>query len=211
MTDRADAPRLRRPGWKDPRLMVGVLLVLVSVAAVVLLVRQADSRGEYWAAAQDITPGSALKAEHLTVVSANLGDSSQSYLPADQPVPDNVAAVATVRQGELLPAGGLAARDPEERQQITVQVSDVLPEHLSNGDRVDLWVAFPDDTGRGFFEPELVAVSAEVVGTSESTTAFGAGVTGNVALMLGPEEVPEILGAQANGARMTIVPSLGSS
>lgn len=211
MTDRADAPRLRRPGWKDPRLLVGVLLVMVSVAAVVLLVRQADSRVEYWAAAQDITPGTVLKAEHLTAVSANLGDSAQGYLPADQPVPDNMAAVATVRQGELLPAGGLAVRDPEERQQITVQVSDVVPEHLSNGDRVDLWVAFPDDTGRGFFEPEQVAVSAEVVGTSESTTAFGAGVTGNVALMLGPEEVPEILGAQANGARMTIVPSLGSS
>lgn len=211
MTDRADAPRLRRPGWKDPRLLVGILLVLVSVAAVVLLVRQADSRVEYWAAAQDIAPGAALKPEHVTVVSANLGDSAQEYLPADEPLPEHVAAVATVRQGELLPAGGLAAQDPEQRQQITVQISDLLPEHLSTGDRVDLWIAFPDDTGRGFFEPELVASSAEVVSTSESTAAFGTGATGNVALMLTPEEVPEILGAQANGARMTVVPSLGSS
>lgn len=211
MTDRADAPRLKRPGWKDPRLLVGILLVLVSVAAVVFLVRQADSRIEYWAAAEDITPGAEIKEEHLTVVSANLGDVSEGYLSADQPVPERMFAVATIRQGELLPAGGLAAQDPEQRQQVTVQVSDVVPEHLSNGDRVDLWVAFPDDTGRGFFEPELIAVSAEVVGTSETTTAFGAGVTGNVALMLGPDEVPEILGAQANDARMTIVPSLGSS
>ena len=34
----AETPRLRRPSWRDPRLIAGVLLVVLSVVGIVLLV-----------------------------------------------------------------------------------------------------------------------------------------------------------------------------
>ena len=46
----ATAARLKRPSWKDPRLLVGILLVLVSVAGVGFLVGRADRTGEVLAA-----------------------------------------------------------------------------------------------------------------------------------------------------------------
>ena len=44
----AEAPRLRRPSWKDPRLVAGVLLVVLSVVGVVMLVRSLDQSQGYW-------------------------------------------------------------------------------------------------------------------------------------------------------------------
>lgn len=211
MSEIKDATRLKRPGWKDPRLVVGVLLVVLSIAAVVLVIRQADSRMEYWVAAEDLAPGATITEDQLSTVSVNLGDSGGNYLPADEPLSDSLAVVSTVRQGELLPSEGTGDQDPQLRQPATIEVSQTLPEGLRTGSRVDLWIAYPEDDGRGFFEPELVATGAEIAGMSEASGTFGTGAAGVVQLMLSAEELPAVLGAQANGAQMSLVPSLAAS
>ena len=38
----AEGARLKRPSWKDPRLLIGILLVLASVVGVISLVGAAD-------------------------------------------------------------------------------------------------------------------------------------------------------------------------
>ncbi len=62
----ADPPvpvaRLKRPSWKDPRLLVGLLLVLASVAGVVFLVGSADRTTEVYAARDGIAVGETLTA-----------------------------------------------------------------------------------------------------------------------------------------------------
>ena len=62
------SPRLQRPTWRDPRLLVGILLVLVSVIAVVGIVRAGDRTQAYLAAAHDIRVGETVKPEDLRTV-----------------------------------------------------------------------------------------------------------------------------------------------
>jgi len=42
MSASAEGGRLRRPRWRDPRLLVGLVLVLASIAGVVALVASAQ-------------------------------------------------------------------------------------------------------------------------------------------------------------------------
>ena len=68
------APRLSKPSWKDPRLLIGILLVLASVAGVVALVGNADSTVPMYAAKDALVVGQKITAESFTVVQVQLGD-----------------------------------------------------------------------------------------------------------------------------------------
>lgn len=205
----ADVPRLRRPGWRDPRLLAGLLLVLLSVAGIVALVQSLDSSDGYWAAKQDLVPGEVVDSSQLAVVQARLGDAADDYLPADEPFPEGSSVVGTVRQGELLPSGAVAGVDPASRQPVSLTVDDPLPEGTGAGARVDVWIAVRDGS-QDFAKPELVAPSAELAEVDEATGSFGAGSGVTVQVLVGPEELPEVLDAKGNGASISVVPSLVS-
>lgn len=207
-TNSSEAPRLRRPGWKDPRLLAGILLVLLSVAGVVTLIQSLDRSEGYWAAGRDLVPGAVVDPAHLVVVQARLGDAADDYLPADRPLPADVAVVGTIRQGELVPSDAVAVVDPESRQAVALTLEDPLPPGTGPGARVDVWIA-PADGRQGFGEPELVAPHAELAGVSEATGSFGATGSTSLQVLLGPQELPQILDAKGNGARISVVPSLG--
>ena len=51
------AQRVRRPGWRDPRLWIGVVLVAGSVVAGARLLAAADDTVQVWAAATDLGAG----------------------------------------------------------------------------------------------------------------------------------------------------------
>lgn len=202
-----ETPRLGRPGWRDPRLLAGLLLVLLSVAGIVALVQSLDSSDGYWAAEQDLVPGEVVEADQLTVVQARLGDAADDYLPASEPFPDSSSVVGTVRQGELLPAGAVAGADPESRQPVSLTVDDPLPEGTGAGARVDVWIAVRDGS-QAYAEPELVAPSAELAEVAEAEGSFGASGGVTVQVLVGPEQLPQVLDAKGNGARISVVPSL---
>ena len=54
------ANRLRRPTWKDSRLLVGLLLVLLSTALGGFVVSRAEDTVPVYAAKADLVPGQAL-------------------------------------------------------------------------------------------------------------------------------------------------------
>lgn len=207
-TNAAEAPRLRRPSWRDPRLLAGVLLVLLSVVGVVMLVQTIDRSQGYWAAQHDLAPGTALEASQLTVVQAQLGDAGDDYLPADQPAPEGRFVRGTVSQGELLPAAAVVEGDPQSRQPVSLTLSDQLPVGTGVGDRVDVWVAEPEGT-QVFAEPELVAAGAELAEVGESSGTFGTAGEMSLQVLLDPDVLPEVLDAKANGSRISVVPSAG--
>lgn len=204
----AEAPRLHRPSWKDPRLMAGVLLVVLSVVGVVMLVRSLDQSQGYWAASQDLVPGAALSQDQFTVVQAQLGDADGRYLSADQPAPDGAYISGTVRRGELVPSASVVDADPHARQPVSLALQDQLPNGTAPGDRVDLWIA---EAGQNqeFEAPELVAEGAELAEVGEATGAFGASTSIVVQVLLGPEQLPTVLEAKSNGSQISVVPSVG--
>ena len=56
-TSDAVVGRVRRPSWRDPRLLVGLALIALAVAAVVLIVQRSDTTEPFYAAARDLAPG----------------------------------------------------------------------------------------------------------------------------------------------------------
>ena len=65
MSGNANAARLKKPSWKDPRLLIGILLVLASVVGVISLVGAADQTAEAYAAREPIAVGETLTADKL--------------------------------------------------------------------------------------------------------------------------------------------------
>jgi hypothetical protein len=57
LTMEPPARRLRRPSWRDPRLLVGLLLVLLSVTGVTGLVRAVDTSEPVFVARRQSPPG----------------------------------------------------------------------------------------------------------------------------------------------------------
>lgn len=202
-----EASRIRTPGWRDPRLIVGIILVVLSVTGVVALVQSMDARQGYWAASIDVVPGAQASAEDFHIVQASMSESSDHYWLANEELPPHFLVSSTVRQGELLAIQDVAEADPDGRQQVGVRVSEDMPAAVDIGSRADVWVALTSSDGRGFDEPAKLISNAEVVGMDDNTSAFAAADTTTVYLMLSEEALPSVLDAQANGAQISLVPT----
>lgn len=200
-----EAPRLRPPGWKNPRLIIGIILVALSVAGVVALVQSADARQGYWAASADIVPGAKVTAADFHVVQASMPEAAEHYWTAEHALPEEFFVSSTILQGELLAQRQVSPADPDGRQQTGVRVSEDLPAAVKTGARVDVWVSMASDDRRGFDEPTKMITNAEVVGIDKNDSAFAAANTTTVYLMLSQDSVPKVLNAQANDAKVSLV------
>lgn len=203
----AEASRLRAPGWRDPRLIVGVILVLLSVTGVVALVQTMDTRQGYWAASVDIVPGTKASEADFHIVQANISESAEQYWSAEEQLPPEFMVSSTILQGELLTTNRVAESDPDGRQQVGVRVSEDMPAGVNLGSRTDVWVALSDEDGRGFDEPTKLVGNAEVVGIDDNASTFATADTTTVYLMLSQDSLPAVLDAQANGAQISLVPA----
>lgn len=77
------AARLKKPSWKDPRLLIGILLVLVSIAGVIALVGSADRTTQVYTAREDIAVGQVVAAADLSIVNVRLDDVESGYVTVE--------------------------------------------------------------------------------------------------------------------------------
>ncbi|PJI95215.1 SAF domain-containing protein [Luteimicrobium subarcticum] len=139
------AARLRRPSWRDPRLLVGLVLVAGSVAAGAAVVSAARTTTPAYVAAHDLVPGDVVAQADLRVLDVNLGSAGDRYLrPAAAPAEGQVV-VAVVRQGELVPREALGAAGDVDLRAVPVPVDGALSDRVRVGATVDLWFV-PDGT-----------------------------------------------------------------
>ncbi|MHA7292868.1 CpaB family protein [Arthrobacter sp. HLT1-21] len=203
--------RLSKPSWKDPRLLVGLLLVFASIAAVTALVGNADQTTDVYAARAEIPIGSGVTPENLTIVAVRLGDLQPAYLRVAEGIPENLVAINLLRAGELVPRASLGAADALNRKPIGLAVDDPLPTGTTTGSRVDVWVSLEGEDGT--FEPPtqlLEAAEISELRMSESALGGGSGST-LVHVLVGDERLPELLDALLNEARIAIVLNPGGS
>jgi hypothetical protein len=142
------ARRAARPGWRDPRLAIGVALVALSVVVGVRVVDGRDATTPVLAAAEALVPGQVLTDDDLTVVEVRFasGVSADHYLPAGSPVEDLVVTRA-VAEGEMLPRA--ATSGPGEagaRLPLAVPLGQV-PSTVETGSVVDVWVSSGEAVG----------------------------------------------------------------
>lgn len=206
-----EAPRLKKPSWKDPRLLVGLLLVLASTTGVIALIGSQNTTTEVYSARQDIAVGSHLSAEDFVAVPVRLGDTADSYLPVSEGIPEGAVATRLVTQGELLPSAAIGTPDELDRKPVGLTVADPLPTGTAAGDRVDIWVSLRTDTNT-YEEPRLLLEAAEVAELTVGESALGASASTLVQVLVDDEAMPELLNALSNDARIAVVlnPGAGS-
>ena len=213
VTPERDEPsvRLRKPSWKDPRLLVGLLLVLASIAAVTAVVGSADQTTGVYAARADIPVGAVVTSADLTVVAVRLDDLQLAYLGVDEGVPEDAVATHLLRAGELVPRAALGAADELDRKPVGLTIDDPLPAGTATGSRVDVWVSLEGEGGT-WEPPTQLLEAAEISELTVSESALGGG-TGStlVHVLVGDETLPELLAALLNEARIAIVLNPGGS
>jgi hypothetical protein len=196
--------RLRKPSWKDPRLVVGILLVLASTAGVVSLLGAADQTTEAYAAREAIAVGERLTADKLHRVKVRLGDLEQRYLTPESGLAEGAVAVQRIGQDQLVPRDSLGALDVLDRKPVAVTVDEALPAQAVAGSRVDVWVALPD-ARNGYSQPALLLPGAEIAQLTPGSTALGSARSTVVMVLVTDSQMPQLLGAQANKAKISVV------
>jgi SAF domain-containing protein len=206
----AAARRLRPPSWRDRRLLVGVVLVLASVALGAAVVGRADTTSPMYAARHTLTPGQRLTGDDVRVVRVRLGRQASYYLAAPRGLAPGAVMVRSVLNGELVPASAVGAAEAVTARPVAVPVPSAAVDGLRPGSLVDVWIARKDTGGQTFQLPEPVARSAEVVSVAKGGGVLGGGGDTTVRLLLSGDLVARVLSAVDNGDRVNVVPVPGS-
>ncbi|WP_066582610.1 hypothetical protein [Cellulomonas timonensis] len=192
--------RLRRPGWRDPRLLAGLAMVAGSVALGSWVVQDAQRTVDVYVARGTITPGSGLAADALGIAQVRLGPGElDRYLTVADGVPDGAVAVRVVDAGELLPRSAVGAAGDLDVRPLAVPVDQTLSQDVVVGSQVDLWEV-PEAVRRadGTMAPGAPEALAEGLVVAEVTRPDGAFTTGgsSVVQVLVPKgELPAVLAA----------------
>jgi hypothetical protein len=196
--------RLKPPSWKDPRLLVGMLLVLASVVGVISLVGGADQTTEVYAAKDPIAVGEKLTTDNVVRAKVRLGDTEQHYVTVEAGLPEGLVAVQRIGKSQLVPKESLATVDSLDRKPVAVTIGEPLPPQAVAGTRVDVWVALPD-ARNGFSEPKLLLPGAEIAQVTAASTTLGSSRSTVLMLLVADGQMPALLGAQANQAKISVV------
>lgn len=140
--------RLRRPRWRDPRLIVGIVLVLVSVLMGSLLVSRLSATTPVLVASVPIVPGDPIRSDDLSTVELRLGEQDGLYIGATEAIPDGAVATRTIQAGELLPISALGQAADVPLRPVVIPVDATVAESVIPGADVELWhTASGDEQG----------------------------------------------------------------
>lgn len=215
MSDHAapTAKRLERPSWRDSRLVVGIILVLVSATLGARLVAEADERTPYFVAVENLAAGDRVTGATFRRVDVALTDGMGGYLRADSPAPVGKALTRDLKAGELVPSSALGEPGEVDVQRVTVRTDATATVGLDRGQRVDVYVT-PDAPGAGTEDEdsgtELLLEAAAVADIMASEGGFGAAARTSVQLYVPAGQVKAVVEAVDHDAKITLVPVFGA-
>ncbi|MEJ6555133.1 hypothetical protein PQI51_08910 [Microbacterium esteraromaticum] len=196
--------RAHRPFFGDLRFVIGVVLVVASVAGVWLLVSSSRQTVPVLQATRTVLPGETISSAELQVVEVGLGALTDSYL-APQSLEPGAVAVRTLTPGELVPLAAVGDAD-ELRTTAVVISSTAVPADVTAGTVVELWHAPPLEDGRAFEEPRILVGDAVVAAVAEEEGML-AGSRTDVEVIVDRADVADVLAAITGGDALSLVPT----
>jgi hypothetical protein len=169
------------------RQILGLTLVLGSLALGIAVVEGADRRIGIVVAARDVSAGVLIEEQDLTIVPMHLGASVQRYVTSKDLLVGTIAAKDFLA-GELV----RPAEEPSaEARVITLPVRLDRSPSLQRGDRVDLW-ATQQENGKIIGAPQLIA--ERLLAVAVDLGRQGA-LGGSLSLSVAPEQVAQLVEA----------------
>ena len=206
------AARLRRPGWRDPRLLAGIAMVAASVLLGSWVVRTAQATVPVYVSRAALVPGDRLEASKLSVVDVRLGTVDlDHYLRADEPLTDAVV-VRVVGRGELVPASAVGDAADLDLRPVSVTLQHTPSHDVTAGAQVDLWFTPTPETGDEAVPavPEQLATDLVVAEVATQDGAFSVGGGTQVQVLVPSAKLPDVLAALAADGTLDVVPVPGT-
>lgn len=188
----------------DPRFLLGLALVVVSILATTWLVQKARGGESVYQLNAPVAQGQPIQASVLSIVSARTG--STAYLEAGA-LPEGAVATRTLSAGELLPRDAVASAASLDRRQVVINVATRIPSSVSTGSTVEVWaVDSPDTPLSSQTEPRMIASSAIILSISEPDTTLVNHVQ-SVEISVPESDLDTVLAATGSKSSLIVVPA----
>lgn len=200
------AARLRRPGLRDPRLLLGLVLVALAVALGSWAVGTAGATVPVLVAREDLAPGHALEG-HVVVEEARMPPGA-TYLGPD----DDLAGLVltrTVGQGEAVPRAAAAPEADLGLRPVAVTPARALPAGLGTGATVDLW--YVPDAGEESGPPRPLVAGVTVAEVTDGGGTFAVGGGATVHVLVPVDDLAGVLESLAADGTVEVVPVPGAA
>ena len=195
------AARLAVPRWLDARLVLGVLLVALSIAAGARVFTAADNLTAVYVAAHDLVPGEHVASDDFAVDHVRLRGAAGNYIAASAAPPLGYVVTRFVGAHELVPVGALATGAAARRSRfVTVPVQPGhLADELGRGTLVDVYLTPKTGAGQAAPDPQLVLSAVSVESRSGGTRTFSASSAFSVVLAVPIDKVAAMVRAIESG------------
>ncbi len=142
------AVRAHPSGWRDPRLVLGVVIIAICVLVGARLLAAADDTVAVWSLRHDVAVGTRIDSSDLSAAHVHFaGAGADRYLPATTDLAAGSVATHDLVAGELLPRSAVDVDGGPALVEVPLSVApDDLPASVERGAVVDVWVT-PKVTG----------------------------------------------------------------
>ncbi len=202
------ATRQRRSRWRDPRLWLGIALVVGSVVVGAKVMAAADDTVGVWQLVHDVPFGAEVDATDVRVTQVHFGEPAVAgqYLTSDVPIAPGEHATRDLQAGELLGLASVSsARSPLGRQLPLGVAAAAAPADLRSGDHVEVWAVAggTDGTPRARGLPTMVLPDVVVLSVGSSLS----GVSSDRQVLVGLADDVDVGGVlrQVTGAQVVLV------
>jgi hypothetical protein len=187
------ATRQSRPRWLDPKLFLGILLVLASMALGARVIASADQTVEIWALKDDVdlAPSAPLTQSALVAkrVRFTSQDDANRYVSAREKIPSGARMLRAVSAGEFLPRDSWTDQPDRQLEDAPLPVSPALrPKTLRAGDRVDIYFVPNDDDE---FPPTEAVLAASDIIVTETPGGEGLGGEATATIRITRDQLTE--------------------
>lgn len=207
------------PSWRDPRLLLGLLLILVSVVVGASVVGRARDTTGVWALAHPVGAGASITEADLRVVQVHLDPATLArYVPADADTARGAVALRGLAAGELLAVDSLGRVGDLTSRPVTVPVAGNVPRGVVEAALVDVWVVPSTSsavttttaTTAEAGEPQRLVEAAEVTAVVDGAGALASRSGADVQVLVPEGALPAVLRAISQDDDLVLVPVPGA-
>ncbi|WP_442575097.1 SAF domain-containing protein [Microbacterium sp. F51-2R] len=196
-----------RAFWGDARFLLGILLILASVAGVWFVVSAARQTVPVFAATRTIVPGQTVADGDVRVVDVALGALGPAYLTPEA-MEKGLVATRTIGEGELVPESAVGGASTPATTTVVLQSSVDVPASVEAGSVVEVWEAPMIERG-SYDTPRILVADATVVSVTRDDSVMGGGAA-SLEVVIPRADVAAVLEATAGESALSIVPSAGA-
>lgn len=162
------ATRSKRPTWREPRILIGVALIAVSVLLGAKLMAALDDTVAVFVVKDNLAKGSLLTTGDLRATQIRFADADTAdlYVSADDSISGSASLNRDLKAGELLPRQAMDTSATADLVEVPISVDSTdLPTTVRQGSTVDVWVtsksagAAPADLKATLVLPEVLVIS----------------------------------------------------